>query len=137
MKRMIIFSLMLSLLLSGFSLEAQDKKAKTSVSKKIEVYYFHYTRRCITCNAVEQVTKDAIAAMYPEQFNKGQIIFKSINLDEKGNEALAKKCKADGSSLILMTKGKQVNLTDKAFMYAKNSPEKLKAEIKKVLDSML
>jgi hypothetical protein len=128
---------MLSLLLSGFSLEAQDKKAKTSVSKKIEVYYFHYTRRCITCNAVEQVTKDAIAAMYPEQFNKGQIIFKSINLDEKGNEALAKKCKADGSSLILMTKGKQVNLTDKAFMYAKNSPEKLKAEIKKVLDSML
>ncbi len=137
MKRIIIFSLMLSLLLSGFSLEAQDKKAKTSVSKKIEVYYFHYTRRCITCNAVEQVTKDAIAAMYPEQFNKGQIIFKSINLDEKGNEALAKKCKADGSSLILMTKGKQVNLTDKAFMYAKNSPEKLKAEIKKVLDSML
>ena len=120
--------------------EAQNKKTQkvaTTVSNKIEVYYFHYTRRCVTCNAVETVTKEAIAEMYPTQFKKGQIIFRSINLDEKKSEAIAKQCQAEGQQLLFMSKGKRIDLTDKGFMYAKSTPEKLKAEVKKTIEALL
>lgn len=140
MKRIVFFSLMLTFLMSSMSFEAQNKKttkAATSVGNKIEVFYFHYTRRCITCNAVETVTKEAIAEMYPAQFKKGQITFKSVNLDEKESETIAKKCQAEGQALLFMTNGKRIDLTDKGFMYAKNSPDKLKTEVKKTVDSLL
>ncbi len=140
MKRILFLSLMLTFLMSSLSLEAQNKKTQkvaTTVSNKIEVYYFHYTRRCITCNAVETVTKEAIAEMYPAQFKKGQITFKSINLDEKQNEAIARKCQAEGQALLFITKGKRIDLTDKGFMYAKSSPDKLKTEVKKTVDALL
>lgn len=104
---------------------------------KAEVYYFHYSRRCATCNAVEEVTKKAIADLYAQQYKKGEIIFRSVNLDEETSDVLAKKCKAEGQSLLIIAKGKRKDLTDKAFMYAKTSPEKLKAEIKKAVDAIL
>ena len=140
MKRIVFLSLMLTFLMSSMPSEAQTKKAKkatATVSNKIEVYYFHYTRRCITCNAVESVTKQTIADLYPTQFKKGQITFTSVNLDEKGSEVIAKKCKAEGQSLLFMGKNKRIDLTDKGFMYAKNTPEKLKSEVKNTIDALL
>lgn len=140
MKRIVFFGLMLSFLMSSMTFDAQNKKSQkvaTTVSNKIEVYYFHYTRRCVTCNAVETVTKEAIAEMYPTQFKKGQIIFRSINLDEKKSEAIAKQCQAEGQQLLFMSKGKRIDLTDKGFMYAKSTPEKLKAEVKKTIEALL
>lgn len=140
MKRIIFFSLMISFLMSSMACEAQTKKTTKTINtndNKIEVFYFHYTRRCITCNAVESVTKQAIAEMYPTQSKNGQITFTSINLDEKVNDAIAKKCQSEGQSLLFMAKGKRIDLTDKGFMYAKSSPDKLKAEIKKTIDALL
>lgn len=140
MKRILFLSLMLTFLMGSMSLEAQNKKTQkvaTTVSNKIEIYYFHYTRRCITCNAVETVTKEAIAEMYPSQFKKGQITFKSINLDEKESETIAKKCQAEGQALLFIANGKRIDLTDKGFMFAKNSPDKLKTEVKKTVDTLL
>ena len=100
---------------------------------KVEVYYFHYSRRCATCNAVEEVSKKTISESFASQFKKREITFKSVNLDEKSSVALAKKCKAEGQALLIVSNGKRVDLTDKAFMYAKSNPEKLKAEIKKAI----
>lgn len=140
MKRILFFSLMISFLMSSMACEAQTKKTTKTINNndnKIEVFYFHYTRRCITCNAVESVTKQALAEMYPTQSKNGQITFTSINLDEKANDAIAKKCQSEGQSLLFMAKGKRIDLTDKGFMYAKSSPDKLKAEIKKTIDALL
>lgn len=124
MKKIIVFTLLFTSML-------------TFATTKVEVYYFHYSRRCATCNAVEEVTKKAISDLYAQQFKKGEIIFKSVNLDEETSDALAKKCKAEGQSLLIIGKGKRKDLTDKAFMYAKTSPEKLKAEVKKAIDAIL
>jgi hypothetical protein len=104
---------------------------------KIEVYYFHFTRRCMTCNNVEKVSKEAVDKQYPEQVKKGEITFKSVNLDEKDGEAIGAKLKIEGQTLIIISGDKRVDLTDKGFMYANNSPEKLKAEIKKAIDAIL
>ena len=140
MKKLISLSVVL-LAVSFLSVNtlAADKKTQTTVSKaaKVEVYYFHFTRRCVTCQAVETETKTAISALYPAQAKKGLITFKAVNLDEKKSEALAKKCKAEGQALLVISDGKRIDLTEQGFMYAKSSPNKLKAELKKTIDPLL
>jgi hypothetical protein len=104
---------------------------------KVEVYYFHYTRRCVTCQAVETETLKAVKQLYPEQYKKGLITFKAVNLDEKTSDALAKKCKAEGQALLVISGSKRVDLTEQGFMCAKSSPDKLKAELKKAINPLL
>jgi hypothetical protein len=104
---------------------------------KIEVYYFHFTRRCMTCTNVEKVSKEAVETQYTEQVKKGDIIFKSVNLDEKEGEEIGAKYKIEGQTLIIISGDKKVDLIDKGFLYANNNPEKLKAEIKKAIDGMI
>jgi len=140
MKKLISLSVLLLLVVSFFTVSsvAADKKTQTAVSKsaKVEVYYFHFTRRCVTCQAVEAESQKAIAALYPVQAKKGLITFKSVNLDEKSSEILAKKCNVSGQTLLVISGGKRVDLTDKGFMYAMNNPDKLKAELKRTIDPM-
>lgn len=131
-------------LLIAFTLFVQnsfsvEKKGSVGISKgaKIEVYYFHYTRRCVTCQAIEDETQKSIAELYPAVQKEAKIRFQSINLDTKGTEALAQKCKAEGQALLVISGNKRVDLTEQAFMYAKASPAKLKAELKKVIDPLL
>lgn len=106
-------------------------------SVKVEIYYFHYTRRCVTCQAVETESQKAIADLYAKEIKEGKIKFIGVNLDEKGSEVLAKKCKAEGQALLVIGGNKRIDLTDKGFMYARSKPEVLKAELKKAIDPLL
>ena len=104
---------------------------------KIEVYYFHFTRRCTTCQNVEKVSKSAVETLYPEKVKSGQVSFQSVNLEEKAGEAIGARYKIEGQTLIVIAGDKRADLTDKGFLYANDSPEKLKAEIKKAVDGLL
>jgi len=135
MKKSISITILALIIASFFSANSQTAKTTKAVSK-VEVFYFHYSRRCVTCQAVETETQKSILALYPLQAKRGLITFKSINLDEKSSEAIAAKCKAEGQSLLITSSNKRVDLTDKAFMYAKSNPVKLKAELKKTIDPL-
>ncbi|HLO90583.1 MAG TPA: nitrophenyl compound nitroreductase subunit ArsF family protein [Lentimicrobium sp.] len=114
------------------------KNEPTPKPGKIQVYYFHFERRCATCIAVEDETKKALNELYGTQMKKGDITFKSVNLEEKSGEALGNKLKVAGQSLVIVIGDKVTSdLTDKAFMYAKSEPAKLKAEIKQQIDIQL
>jgi hypothetical protein len=129
MKKRVLFFVALFMATSIF--------AGNPAAKKIEVYYFHFTRRCMTCNNVEKVSKEAVEQQYADKVKAGEIAFKSVNLDEKDGEAIGAKYKVEGQTLLIVSGEKRVDLTDKGFMYANNSPEKLKAEIKKAIDGIL
>jgi hypothetical protein len=104
---------------------------------KVEVYYFHFTRRCNTCITVENVSKEAVETQFPEQVKRGEISFRSVNLDDKEGEALGEKYKIEGQTLIVISGDQRIDLTDKGFLYAVDSPEKLKGEIKKTVEELL
>ena len=104
---------------------------------KIEVYYFHYTHRSKTCMNVENISRNAIVTLYPVKVKRGEIFFKSINLDEKEGAALGAKVKIKEKTLVVILGDKRVDLTKKAFKYANDHPEKLKEEIKKAVESVL
>lgn len=141
MKKVISISVMLYLMVALFNMNAAEPQKNTTTTAAntatVEVYYFHFSRRCATCQAVETESQKAISTLYPTQYKAGKIIFKSINLDETGNKALAEKCKADGQTLLVISGNKRFDLTDKGFMYARTSPEKLKKEYKKTIDPLL
>lgn len=125
MKKLILFSILV------FTV------ASMQAATKAEVYYFHFTRRCVTCQAVESESKKAITTLYPKEVKSGKIKFTAINLDEKGSEALAAKCKAEGQALLVISGNKRYDLTEQGFMYARSNPGKLKQELKKIIDSLL
>jgi hypothetical protein len=111
--------------------QADVKTQKTS-SDEVVVYYFHATRRCATCEAVEKVTKETLAEKYGDQ-----IIFKSINREERENKDMVEKYDVSGQTLLLVKGNQKKDLTTDAFLYARNSPEKLKKELIASLDEML
>ncbi|MBW6489849.1 MAG: hypothetical protein K0B15_01525 [Lentimicrobium sp.] len=135
-KLMILMLVVISLPFMACSSSGSETANDATAVKpaKIEVYYFHYTRRCMTCNAVEDVTKNALNEMYADKMKSGEITFLSVNLEEKYGEAIANRLKVAAQALIVVNDGKQTDLTDKGFMYAKSSPDKLKSELKKAID---
>jgi hypothetical protein len=112
---------------------AQDKSAKTEVNQKVEVYYFHYSRRCATCIAVEEETEKALKSLYPKAVDQGMVSFISVDIEEKSNEGLMKELDVQGQTLLVVKgKGKE-NLTNTAFMHARTNPDKLKQALREAI----
>lgn len=140
MKKILLFSFLLTFFMGSMSCEAQNKQKQQSEkvsSENVEVYYFHYTRRCVTCNTVESETKKHLETLYPELVKNGKISFTSINLEEASSKAIAEKCGATGQSLLIVSGNKKADLTQVGFMYARSQPEKLKAELKSTIDPLV
>lgn len=106
---------------------SSDEVSKTD----IKVYYFHATRRCATCKAVESVTKGAI-----KEYGDKSVKFISLNIEDKKNKDILKKYKVGGQTLLLVRGDKSENITTYAFMNARTKPAKLKAKVKSVLDKL-
>ncbi len=71
------------------------------VADKLEVYYFHRTARCYSCNTAGKYVSDLIIGTYGEQIKDGRIIFKELNVELPENKELARKYQATGSSLYI------------------------------------
>ncbi|MCB9016215.1 MAG: hypothetical protein H6541_10505 [Lentimicrobiaceae bacterium] len=121
---------------SGVKTEG-DAMATVKDRAGVQVYYFHYSRRCATCNAVEDVTRSVLDEFYPDKLKNGEISFQSINLEEKDGEELGNRLKIAGQALIILKDTLQTDLTEPGFMYALSEPDKLKAEIKSTIDAAL
>lgn len=106
--------------------------AQNQENVKATAYYFHATRRCATCQAVEKVSKEYIEANY-----KGEVSFISINREEEENKELVEKYKISGQTLLIVFDDKVVNLTNEAFMNARSNPEKLEEIIKTTIEDHL
>ncbi len=140
MKNLKIF--LVTILLTGAfcSCQAQTDNNGTEQAvvsaDKIEVYYFHNTRRCATCKAVEAVTRETLEENYPEQMKDGKITFQSLNIEEDANEPLARKLHVSGQTLLFVKNDNKKDLTNDAFMYARSNPDKLKEKILKTVENL-
>jgi len=123
----------------SFRSGGNDENATTAgpENAKVEVFYFHLTRRCVTCQAVENVTRDAVNEYYAGEISRGEVVFRSLNIEEKSSEAYAKRVNATGQCLMIVSGDKTIDLTSTGFMNARSNPEKLKEEIKKAIDPLL
>ncbi len=118
------------LLFTSYNGSAQIKKAAVSSSKtSIEIIQFHSEHRCMTCNKIEELTRETLKS-YPS------IPFYLVNVDDKKNEKIAEQFQASGTALFLYnpkTKKRQ-EVSDMAFMNAGNK-EKFIIELKKKIEA--
>jgi len=124
------------LLLGSSNLKAQNtaiKEEQNIKEAKVEVYYFHNTRRCATCQAVESVTKETLEESYPEEMKNGEIIFQSLNIEDNENDAIVKALDISGQTLLFIKNDEKKDLTNDAFMYARSNPDKLKKKIQQFI----
>jgi len=137
MKRLLSLLFILVLATPNFSFNRITHLEANMDGAKIEVYYFHMTRRCATCKAVESESKKALEALYPQKIKNSEITFQSVNIEEDENKELTESLKISGQTLLFIMGDKKVDLTNDGFMYARTNPEKLQAKIKETIESLL
>ena len=132
--QVLFFALMTLSMNISCSAQANKKNETTNIEKndKVNVYYFHYTRRCATCNAVESVSKNAIADLYGNQ-----VVFSEYNLDDAAGKAKSRELEVSGQTLLIVADDTKINITNEGFMNARSNPDKLKAIIKEKVDPLL
>lgn len=126
--------------LSLFACNTQTKEnqeASVEISEDVQVYYFHNTKRCATCNAVEDETRVALEMFYDEKMKAGTIDFTSLNLEEEEGKTIAEALQVSGQTLLIVKGETQINLTNEGFMNARTNPTKFHEIIKTQIDNLL
>lgn len=100
-------------------------------AENVQVYYFHMSRRCMTCNAVEAVSKQAVREM-----DRKNVSFAAYNIEKPEGNTMAKKLNVHGQGLLIVNGDKQINITREGFMFARSKPEKLKSLVQQKINSL-
>ena len=116
---------------------SENQKTENVISEDIQVYYFHNTKRCATCKAVENETKMALETFYADKMNAGTIDFTSLNLEEDEGKTLAQTLHVSGQTLLIVKGETHVNLTNEGFMNARTNPTKFHEILKTQIDKLL
>ncbi len=108
----------------------ETKISENTVQTDIQLIQFHTEHRCETCNNIEKLSKETI---------KGNeaISFVLYNVDDEKNAKVAEQFEATGTSLYLYNSKTKAtkDLTEMAFMYAKNEGDKFKIELQKEISA--
>lgn len=110
--------------------EQTTKSVSDTARAPIEIMYFYGKQRCVTCRAIEQVVVELTQNELREAIASGQVHFRAIDWTQE--TALAERYEVAWSSLIIDCNGEITNLTEKAFTFARQQPDKLKEEILKL-----
>lgn len=109
-----------------------ENEIKTADAENVNVYYFHFSRRCATCMAVESVSQEAVKELYGEKVN-----FAGYNLDDAAGEKMGKQLNVSGQALLIIKGDTKIDITNEGFMNARSNPDKLKQIIKEKVDPLL
>ena len=80
---------------------ASPSVAANAVPRRLVAYYFHGTKRCNTCRAIESLSKEAIETGFPEALMSGVLEWRAVNTDEPADEHYSEDYGLTGSSLVL------------------------------------
>ena len=90
------------------SATCNGNKAETAQSQtvtEVKAYYFHGTRRCATCQAVETVTVEALKEYYGDK-----VSFVSINRETEKDNPMIEQYQIAGQTLLIIKGDKSVDL---------------------------
>lgn len=118
---------------SGKPAQAGEQTAKSvsdTARASIEILYFYGKQRCATCRAIEQAVVELTQNELREAIASGLVHYRAVDWTQE--TALAERYEVTWSSLIIDCNGEITNLTEQAFAYARQQPDKLKEEVMKV-----
>ncbi len=68
----------------------------------VDVYYFHSTFRCSTCNKIEKMTENLLKSEFSKQLDNKKIKYMDVNFQE--DEMLAKQYEVVASCVVIVLK---------------------------------
>lgn len=148
MKRIFLLAVLATLMFScGTSTQKETSNETIGVTSVqqlnngVEVLYFHGKKRCVTCQAIESLSKEVTEQHFAEALANQTLVFHSIDFSKKANEDIVEKYKIAFSSLILVQHkdGKEeiVDLTQLGFTKAKNSPKEFQLKVTEKIEQLL
>ena len=85
--------------------------------------------------AIEKQTRKVLKEeVYLEAKESKELEFKSLNSENSVNKKLVKEFGISGSALVILKGDEKIDLTNQAFLYARNQPEKFKTILREALD---
>jgi hypothetical protein len=66
--------------------KADSPQTKVTAEQKLIVYYFHGNMRCPTCYKLENYAKSVVETDFADAIRNGKIEWRTINVEDKGNE---------------------------------------------------
>jgi len=107
--------------------KATDSNPSLSSGNQVIAYYFHGTFRCSNCLKIEQYSKEAIEQNFKNEIDSGKLVFKVINVEEKGNEHFTNDYQLYTKSLVitLVKDGREVKYENlkKVWEYLNNQSQ--------------
>jgi len=104
----------------------------------LNVYYFRSNFRCSNCYKIEEYTKEAMRRYFQDKLESGEIVYKTINIDEEENVHFVDDYKLYTKSVVLskLKDGKEVEYKNlqKIWKYL-NDEEKFHSYIKEEIYS--
>jgi hypothetical protein len=99
----------------------------------IEVYYFHFTRRCVTCVNVQKATEKVLKDHYKEELESGTIVYHEVNLSDPESREIAQRLGVGGQSLLVTSGDRKYDLTMQGFMLASRDYNEFKATLEEAI----
>jgi len=139
MRKFFLISFVL-ITLAGISCNSQtNQKNATVVSNNsdVEVYYFHMTTRCITCQTVEAEARKNVEMLYTDLVKAGKISFTALNLEEATGKSMGEKLGVNSQTLLIVKGDQKINITNEGFLYAVSQPQKFAEVMKSKIDPLI
>ncbi len=111
-----------------------DCRPDTS-SGRVEVLSFHTRRRCPTCRAIEQLTREVVSKTFARQVADSLLVLRVVEIDAEPE--LSERYRVAWSSLLLQGRDTVVNLTRRAFDTARKRPEEFRATLRHEIENLL
>jgi hypothetical protein len=114
----------------GTGIDGEQNTKEIAITEgKVEVYYFHFTRRCVSCVNVQKATEKVLKEHYKDELENGTIVYHEVNLSEPDSREIAQKLGVGGQALIVISGDKVYDLTMQGFMLASRDYDKFKATL--------
>ena len=127
-KLLLFFALMTGLI---SCVNGNDTTTTESPEKdRVEVIYFHGKKRCATCMAIEENTKEAVSTLFADELKTGTVVFRTVDISTPEGEQIADKYEVTWSSLFVNKwkdgKESRNDLTEFGFGNARKDPDGFK-----------
>jgi len=81
---------------------ARSEGQPDSTAHQVVAFYFHGNTRCATCRAIEAYTEEALRSGFPDELQKGKLVWLVVNIEEPGNEHYVDDYQLSTRSVVLV-----------------------------------
>lgn len=139
--RIVVMALCMIVGVVSFAQGKSTQAAKAANGNVVEVMYFHDKQRCVTCLAIEKLTKEVVEKDFAKEVKQGKVRYREIDISTAEGEKIADRYEVTWSSLFVnQWKGKKEtrnNMTKFGFANARKDPDAFKAGLRNKINELL